>query len=94
MGAKRIGYVGGGAKRLGLIIEAKRLGGRRLGGKRLGGETSCYLSTRQQATCDQQESFVALSEQVRISRFSGAAYAISAHRESGCCGPPDFLWCQ
>ena len=28
-----------GAKRLGLKIEAKRLGG-----KRLGGETSCYLS--------------------------------------------------
>ena len=32
----------GGAKRLGLKIEAKRLGGKRLGGKRLGGETSCY----------------------------------------------------
>ena len=31
------------AKRLGLKIEAKRLGGKRLGGKRLGGETSCYL---------------------------------------------------
>ena len=31
-----------GAKRLGLKIEAKRLGGKRLGGKRLGGETSCY----------------------------------------------------
>ena len=30
------------AKRLGLKIEAKRLGGKRLGGKRLGGETSCY----------------------------------------------------
>ena len=41
MGAKRLGY--GGAKRLGLKIEAKRLGGKRLGGKRLGGETSCYL---------------------------------------------------
>ena len=40
MGAKRLGY--GGAKRLGLKIEAKRLGGKRLGGKRLGGETSCY----------------------------------------------------
>ena len=43
MGAKRLGY--GGAKRLGLKIEAKRLGGKRLGGKRLGGETSCYRST-------------------------------------------------
>ena len=32
------------AKRLGLKIEAKRLGGKRPGGKRLGGETSCYLS--------------------------------------------------
>ena len=31
-----------GAKRLGLKIEAKRLGGKRLGGKRLGCETSCY----------------------------------------------------
>ena len=31
-----------GAKRLGLKIEAKRLGGKRPGGKRLGGETSCY----------------------------------------------------
>ena len=30
-----------GAKRLGLKIEAKRLGGKRLVGKRLGGETSC-----------------------------------------------------
>ena len=29
-----------GAKRLGLKIEAKRLGGKRPGGKRLGGETS------------------------------------------------------
>ena len=35
MGAKRLGY--GGAKRLGLKIEAKRLGGKHLGGK-----TSCY----------------------------------------------------
>ena len=40
MVAKRLGY--GGANRLGLKIEAKRLGGKRLGGKRLGGETSCY----------------------------------------------------
>ena len=31
-----------GAKRLGLKIEAKRLGGKRPGRKRLGGETSCY----------------------------------------------------
>ena len=50
MGAKRLGGNGNGgemtrvcgAKRLGLKIEAKRLGGKRLGGKRLGGETSCY----------------------------------------------------
>ena len=51
MGAKRLGGrngIGGettrvwGAKRLGLKIEAKRLGGKRLGRKRLGGETSCY----------------------------------------------------
>ena len=34
MGAKRLGY--GGAKRLGLKIEAKRLGGKRLGGNVLG----------------------------------------------------------
>ena len=40
MGAKRLGY--GGAKRLELKIEAKRLGGKWLGGKRLVGETSCY----------------------------------------------------
>ena len=33
-----------GAKRLGLKIEAKRLGGKLPGGKRLGGETSCYRS--------------------------------------------------
>ena len=33
-----------GAKRLGLKIEAKRLGGKRLGGKHLGGQTSCYPS--------------------------------------------------
>ena len=31
-----------GAKRLGLKIEAKRLGGKRPGGKRFRGETSCY----------------------------------------------------
>ena len=31
-----------GAKRLGLKIEAKRLGGKQPGGKRLVGETSCY----------------------------------------------------
>ena len=50
MGAKRLGGngIGGettrvwGAKRLGLKIEANRLGGKRLGRKRLGGETSCY----------------------------------------------------
>ena len=36
-----------GAKRPGLQIEAKRLGGKRLGGKRLGGETSCYQVDRQ-----------------------------------------------
>ena len=42
LGAKRLGYVDSGAKRLGLKIEAKRLGGKRPGGKRLGGETSCY----------------------------------------------------
>ena len=49
MGAKRLGY--GGAKRLGLKIEAKRLGGKRLGGKRLGGETSCYRFTDRKLNC-------------------------------------------
>ena len=42
-----------GAKRLGLKIEAKRLGGKRPGGKRLGGETSCYpVNARQLILCD------------------------------------------
>ena len=50
LGAKRLGGNGNGgettrvwgAKRLGLKIEAKRLGGKRLGGKRFMGKTSCY----------------------------------------------------
>ena len=52
------------AKRLGLKIEAKRLGGKRLGGKRLGGETSCYrtTNTRESVSFRPNQSFRPWSE--------------------------------